>query len=88
MQLVKDNLTLEFHKICMEGNILGKTETDNLNTGISHCSVQLQYSIHSVTRIKDSIDHGRGNVLWHRATPFIVGWFTGCMLTNTNIWHT
>jgi hypothetical protein len=63
-------------------NILGKTETDILNTGVSHCSVQLQYSIHSVTRIQDSIDHGCGNFLWHRTTPIIVGRFTGRMLTT------
>jgi len=41
-------------------NILGKSETDILNTGVSHCSVQLQYNIHSVMRIQDSIDHGHG----------------------------
>lgn len=73
MQLVKDNLMLDFHYILVVCNILGKTEPDILNTGVSHCSVQLQYSIHSVTRIQDSIDHGRGNFLWHRATPIIVG---------------
>jgi len=67
-------------------NILGKTETDILKkTGVSHCSVQLQCSVDSVTRIQDSIGHGRGNFLRHRATSLVVGWFTGRMLTNNNV---